>query len=318
MAQRMARTWTVLVGGAGFIGRHVAQRLLRAGARVRIATRAPNLALPVLVLARPGQAELCALDIARADAQQFAAALADCDRVVNLAGILTPQARHSFADVHAEGAARLAAAAGRAQVRHFVHVSALGASATSPSLYAQSKHAGEQAVRRALPQAVILRPSLVLGREDEFFGRFGWMARWLPALPLMGGGATAFQPLAVEDMAEAIERALSLPHAQGRIYELGGMETVSFRELMRAMLARLGWRRWLVPLPNFAGAAMSRLTQFMPGPLNFTPDQMRLLRSDNVVSAAAVKEERTLAGLGIAPRPLETMLAESCQRFQAR
>lgn len=306
-----------LIGGAGFIGRHVAQSLLRAGARVRVATRAPNLALPVLVLARPGQADLHGLDIVRASEPQLAAALADCDSVVNLAGILTPRRGQNFHEVHCRGAERLALAARAGSVRHFVHVSALGADAESPSLYAQSKQAGEQAVARAFPDAVLLRPSLVLGREDEFFGRFGQLARWLPALPLMGGGATQFQPLAVEDMAQAVICALGAPRPKARLYELGGAERASFRDLLRAMLQHLAWRRWLVPLPAAVGLGMSALTQFLPGALHFTPDQMRLLRVDNVVSADAEKQKRTLLGLGIAPRPLSHMLAQSLARFQA-
>ena len=314
--QKLSAQRIALVGGAGFIGRQTAQLLLRAGARVRVAARSPNLALPVLVLARTGQADLRALDIVRASEAELDAALANCDSVVNLAGILTPQRGQTFGDVHASGAERLAQAARRVGAAHFVHVSALGADEASPARYAQSKHAGERMVAQAFPDAVILRPSLVLGREDEFFGRFGQLARWLPALPLMGGGATRFQPLAVEDMAQAILAALA--GAPPRVYELGGAEILSFRELMRAMLAQLGWRRVLVPLPAWLGLATSAATQFLPGALNFTPDQMRLLRSDNVVSAAAQKEKRTLAGLNIAPRPFAHMLAQSVKRFQTK
>jgi uncharacterized protein YbjT (DUF2867 family) len=274
---------------------------------VRVAVRRPNEAIFVRTYGVPGQVEPIACNI-RDDAS-VAQALAGADAAVNCVGILAEAGANRFEAVHAEGAGRIARAAAAAGLGRLVHVSAIGADAGSPSAYARSKAAGEAAVRAAFPGAVILRPSIIFGPEDQFFNRFAAMTRTSPVLPVVGG-TTRFQPVHVDDVAAAAERAIRTDVAPG-VYELGGPETLSFADLMRRMLAEIRRRRIVLDLPFWVarpiatvldGVQAATLGLFHNGML--TRDQLRNLARDNVVAPDA----RGLADLGIAPTPMSAVL----------
>ncbi|MEC7628841.1 MAG: complex I NDUFA9 subunit family protein, partial [Pseudomonadota bacterium] len=235
------------------------------------------------------------------------------DAVVNLVGILYETGKQKFSAVQAEGARTVAKSAADEGVQRFVQLSAIGASSESEAAYAQSKAAGEAAVLEAIPQAVILRPSIVIGPEDDFFNRFAKMAALAPALPLVGGGETLYQPVAVQDVAQATCEALENPECGGEIYELGGPDIFSFKNLMEIMLRHTGQKRILAPLPFFAAQLISRFTQFLPNP-PLTPDQVIMLRSDNI----ADDKLPGLGDLGIAPTPIESVLPHYLSRFKSR
>ena len=294
-------------GGTGFLGRHIVRRLAKRGWRLRIATRRPNQAGHVKTNGSPGQIELVHANI-RDDAS-VAAALEGADAVVNAVGILFESGKQKFAAVQAEGAARVAEAAAQAGIAQMVHISAIGADAASASLYAQSKAAGEQAVLAAVPQAHILRPSIVVGPEDDFFNRFGAMAMLAPALPLIGGGETRYQPVVVFDVAAAVEACFD--GAAGGTYELGGPDVLSFKQLMRMLLEEIHRNRLLVPLPFAAARLIATLAQFMPKPL-LTPDQVILLKSDNIVASDA----QGLRDLRINAQPIAAILPDYLYRYR--
>jgi NADH dehydrogenase len=196
-----------------------------------------------------------------------------------------------------------------------VHVSAIGADEHSASAYARSKAEGERLVLAATPEAVIFRPSVVFGPNDDFFNRFAALARMSPALPLVGGGTTRFQPVYAGDVAEAIAKAVAGNAKPGTTYELGGPEIMTFKALMDYVLATIERRRLLVPIPFFVARLQAFFFEFLPKPL-LTRDQVELLRSDNVVSEAARAEGRTLEGLGIVPRSIETIVPSYLWRFR--
>lgn len=307
-----AGSLVTVFGGSGFLGRHIVHTLARRGYRVRVAVRRPNDAQFLRPMGVVGQVEPVQANI-RDDAS-VRAAIEGADAVVNLVGILYETGHQTFESVQADGAGRIARAAKKAGITRFIHVSAIGADAGSPSAYARSKAAGESAVREAIPGATIVRPSIVFGPEDEFFNRFAAMARLSPALPLVGGGKTLFQPVYVKDVAEGIARLLERG-LTGATWEFGGPEVKSFRALLEDMLRVTGRKRILVPLPVPLARLMSQVTQFIPNP-PLTPDQVRLLGSDNVVSDAARAEGRTLEGLDIAPTILEVVLPTYLYRFR--
>ena len=294
-------------GGTGFLGRHIVRSLAKRGWRLRIATRRPNEAGHLKTNGSPGQIELVHANI-RDDAS-VAAAMQGADAVVNAVGILFESGKQKFAAVQADGAARVAEAAAQTGIEHMVHVSAIGADAASASLYAQSKAAGEQAVLAAMPGAHILRPSIVVGPEDDFFNRFGAMAMLAPALPLIGGGETRYQPVVVFDVAAAV--AACFDGAAGGTYELGGPDVLSFKQLMRMLLDEISRNRLLVPLPFAAARLIATVAQFMPRPL-LTPDQVILLKSDNIVASDA----RGLSDLGISAQPIAAILPDYLSRYR--
>ena len=300
-------------GGSGFVGRHVVQALARRGYRVRVAVRRPNAAQFLRPMGVVGQVEPVQANI-RDDAS-VSSAVAGADAVVNLVGILHQSGKQKFAAVQAEGAARVARTAAAAGISSFVQISAIGADAESPSAYARSKAEGEAGVRAAMPGAVILRPSIVFGPEDDFFNRFAALARLSPVLPLIGGGLTRFQPVYVKDVAEAVARVLERPDVAGRTYEIGGPEIATFRELMERMLREIGRSRLLVPLPFALARLQAVFLQLLPKPL-LTVDQVRMLAVDNVVSDAAKAEGRTLEGLGIQPTAMAAILQSYLYRFR--
>lgn len=302
-------------GGSGFVGRHLVQALARRGFRVRVAVRRPNEALFVKTTGDVGQVEPVQANIR--DTRSVRAALEGADAVVNLVGILHESGPQRFETVQAGGADRIAREAKAAGIDVFVQVSAIGADPESPSAYARSKALGEAAVREHIPGAAILRASIVFGPEDDFFNRFAAMARLSPVLPLIGGGETRYQPIYVKDLAEALLRALETGVADGKVFELGGPEILTFRELMGLVLREIGRKRVLLPLPVWLAKPMAAVLQLLPNP-PLTSDQLPLLVRDNVVSDAAEKEGRSLKTLGVAGTGPEAILPSYLARFRRR
>jgi len=282
-----------VLGGGGFIGRYVVQRLLARGARVRVAQRAPRSATYLKPLGGLGQTQFVACDVR--DAASVARAVAGSDVVINLAG--------SFDDmraVQADGAGHVAAAAQAAGARTLVHLSAIGADFDSPSVYGQSKADGEAAVRTAFPGAVILRPSVVFGREDQFINRFAAMIRLSPVIPVIAPAAK-FQPVYVGDVAEAVVSALDAS-ASGRIFELGGPQVLSMAALMHWIADATGRKRLFVELPDAIASVLASGFGWLPG-APITKDQWLMLQSDNVVTPGA----EGFAAFGIAPVSLASV-----------
>ena len=299
-------------GGSGFVGRHTVRALAKAGWRIRVCVREPNQAFFLRPFGTVGQIAPLKCDVT--DADQVAAATAGADAVINLTGILSPGGGQGFDDVHVDGAKNIAEAATQAGVKCLVHDSAIGADSESESGYAQSKAAGEAQVRAAFPAATILRPSIVFGPEDDFFNRFAGLARFLPALPLIGGGKTRFQPVFVGDVGAAIARAALSPAAEGQTYELGGPATYSFRELMEIVSRETGRKPILLPIPFPIASLMGKAAQmagFLIEP-PLTADQVELLKADNVVAAGALG----LADLGVQATALEPILPTYMYRYR--
>jgi uncharacterized protein YbjT (DUF2867 family) len=307
-----ARLVTVF-GGSGFLGRHVVRALARRGYRVRVAVRRPDLAGHLQPLGTVGQIHAVQANLRYR--WSVDRAVQGADAVINLVGILAPSGRQTFDAVQAFGARAIAEAARAAGIARLIHVSAIGADANSASAYARTKAAGEAGVFETVPDAVVFRPSIVFGPEDDFFNRFAEMARFSPVLPLIGGGETRFQPVYVDDVAEAIARAVDGKVPGGKVYELGGPEVASFREVLEKVCTETGRKRILAPLPFGLAEIGARLTGWLPGaPL--TTDQVELLKSDNVVSDAAVKDGRTLEGLGIEPHSMASILPGYLYRYR--
>ena len=312
-AKSNADTLITIYGGSGFIGRHVVRALARRDYRIRVAVRRPELAFHLQPLGRVGQIHAVQANLRNAESVEAAAREADV--LINLVGILAERGRQRFDTVHTFGAEQVALAAANRGAR-MVHVSAIGADVRSASRYARSKAAAEELVLAAQPRAVIMRPSIVFGPEDDFFNRFAALARISPVIPLIGGGHTRFQPVFVGDVAEAIAQAVDGNARAGTIYELGGPEIRTFKELMQYVLATIERRRLLVPVPFFAAKFKAMFLQFAPSPLTLTGDQVEQLRVDNVVSEAAKSNGRTLAALGIEPEPMKAIVPSYLWRFR--
>jgi uncharacterized protein YbjT (DUF2867 family) len=299
-------------GGSGFLGRHVVRALAKRGYRIRVAVRRPDLTGHLQPLGRVGQIHAVQANL-RYPAS-IEAAVRDADLVINLVGILFERGRQRFEAVHSFGAEAVALAAA-AFGAPLVHVSALGADEESPSLYARSKAKGEKLVLAASPAATILRPSVLFGAEDNFFNRFAGMARISPVLPLIGGGGTRFQPVFAGDVAAAVLTAIEGHATPGATYELGGPDVRTFKELMQFVLATIERRRLLLPLPFGLANLQAAVLQFLPTP-PLTPDQVELLKVDNVVSDAARREGRTLEDLGIDPVDMAVVVPSYLWRFR--
>jgi uncharacterized protein YbjT (DUF2867 family) len=304
-------------GGSGFIGGQAVRQLAKAGWRIRVAVRNPAKAYAMRLHGDVGQ-----IDIVQANVRNPASlrrALVGAQAVVNLVAVPYETGRQGFTALHVMGAKNVAEAARAEGVGRFVQMSALGADADSESKYARTKAEGEAAVRAAYPDAVILRPSVVFGSEDNFFNRFAAMAQISPVLPLVGGGHTRFQPVFVGDVAKAIARAVADPDCAGQTYELGGPAAFSFRELMELMLTEIGKRRLLAPVPWPVANLLGSLGDLSLGLIGaglvkppITSDQVPLLKTDNVVSGAFPG----LAELGITPTTLEAVLPEYLYRYR--
>ena len=305
-------TLVTVYGGSGFLGRHVIRALAKRHYRIRVAVRRPELAGFLQPLGRVGQ--IHAVQTNLRNAASVEAAARDAQVLINLVGILFERGRQRFDTVHAYGAEQVALAA-NAHGARIVHVSAIGADENSASAYARSKAKAEQLVLAAQPSATIMRPSIMFGPEDDFFNRFAALARMSPALPLIGGGLTRFQPVFVGDVAAAIADAADGNVRTGTIYELGGPEARTFKELMQFVLTTIERKRLLIPIPFFVARMQAMFLQYLPKPL-LTPDQVELLRTDNIVSESAKAERRTLQGLGIDPEPIEAIVSSYLWRFR--
>src|SRR6266513_717358 len=307
-------TLVTVFGGSGFLGRNVVRALCKRDYRIRVAVRRPELAVHLQPAGKVGQIHSVQANLRYPASVE--AAMRDSHVAINLVGILTESGAQTFDAVQGKGAETVAKAASAAGAR-MVHVSAIGADEDSPSRYARAKAAGENAVLSALPSATILRPSVLFGPEDEFTNRFAALARLSPALPLIGGGLTKMQPVYVGDVATAVADAIDGKTKPGATYELGGPEVLTMREIMEIILATIGRRRMLVSLPFGLAKLQALFLQFAPGALRLTPDQVELLRSDNVVSDAAKAAGLTLEGLGIAADSLEAIAPQYLWRFRA-
>ncbi len=299
-------------GGSGFLGRHVVRALAMRGYRIRVATRRPSLAGHLQPLGNVGQIQAVQANLrVRWSVDR---AVQGADHVINLVGILYESGSQSFSSVQDEGA-RAVAEAARAAGAGFTHVSAIGADPQSDSVYGRTKALGEQAVTETIKDAVIFRPSIIFGPEDQFFNRFANMARFSPALPLIGGGTTRLQPVFVGDVAEAVARSVDGLVKGGRVYELGGPNVMTFRQAMQQMLDVIGRNRLLLTVPWWLASLQARILGLLPNPL-LTTDQVTLLKSPNVVSTEAEADGRTLAGIGISPQSTAAILPSYLWRYR--
>ena len=318
-AMRQSPKLITVFGGSGFLGRHVVRALAKRGYRIRVAVRRPDLAISLYPIGVIGQIQAVQANL-RYD-ESIARAVERADAVVNCVGILAENGRQTFDEVQAEGARAIARAV--TPGIPLVHVSALGADADSQSGYARTKAAGEAAMLESHPDAVVLRPSVLFGPGDSFFNRFGALARALPVLPI-AGAETRFQPVFVGDVAEVAARAADGIVPGGCIYELGGPEIRTLRELVEYVLAVTERRRKVVSLPLPAARLQARALEIahaltlglLPDALRLTRDQVTLLQRDNVVSAAALAEGRTFEGLGIVPESFEAITPTYLYRFR--
>jgi uncharacterized protein YbjT (DUF2867 family) len=308
-------------GGSGFVGRHVVRALARRGYRIRVAVRRPDLAFHLQPLGGVGQIHAVQANLRYRES--VTRAVEGADAVINLVGILQESGRQSFDAVQSFGARAVAEAAVQAGADRLVQMSAIGADAASPSLYARSKAEGEAAAFAALPDAIVFRPSVVFGPEDQFFNRFAALARMLPILPL-AGETTRFQPVFVGDVAEAMARAIDGNATFGTTYELGGPEVRTLREIVDYVLTVTGRKRLLASLPLGAARLQAAIIETMdkltlgliPDHLVITRDQVVLLQRDNVVSVEATKEGRTLQGLGIQATGYDAIVPSYLWRFR--
>jgi uncharacterized protein YbjT (DUF2867 family) len=302
-----------IFGGSGFVGTQIVQVLARAGYRIRVAVRRPDLAGHLRTVGGVGQ--VVPMQANLRNAESVMAAVRGATIVVNLAAVGVEKGKQRFRAINVMGARRVAEAAKAVGAHTLIHMSVIGADENSASLFARSRATGEAEVRAIFPSAIIMRPSIVFGSEDEFFNKLGMIARMLPVMPLFGG-KTRFQPVYVGDVAEAVGKAAAGDLKPGRVYELGGPDVLTNRELMERVLRDTNRRNPILPLPAFAGKLLAFPMGILPKPL-ITAEQVTLLGIDNVVSAEAAKEKRTLSGMGIIARPLEAVLPSYLWRFSA-
>ena len=298
-----------VLGGSGFVGRYIVSRLAERGALIAVGCRHAEEAKFLKPMGSVGQ--IATVNVGLGDAELLPAFLAGNEALLNCVGILRERGGQTFELVHHTGPARLARLARDAGIGRLVHISAIGADSRSSSAYARTKAAGERAVGDAFPTATILRPSVVFGPEDHFFNRFAAMAMISPALPLIGGGETRFQPVYVGDVADAAVACLDDPATAGRTYELGGPKVYTLRELIELLLGEIRRKRRFIDLPFGLAGTLARLMAVLPNP-PLTPDQVELLRSDNIVGPGALG----LASLGIAPAAVEAVLPTYLDRFR--
>jgi NADH dehydrogenase len=309
------RTLVTIYGGSGFIGRHVVRAIARTGARMRVAVRRPELAGHLQPLGGVGQINAVQANVRFADS--LLAAADGADAIVNLVGILFPTGKQTFKAVQDEGARHVAEAAREKGAKALVHISAIGAAPEALSVYARSKALGEKAVREVYPDAVILRPSIVFGPEDDFFNRFARLARIAPVLPLIGGGKTRIEPVFAGDVAKAVIAGLTGEARADAPYELGGPEILTLKEIMQRVLAYTMRRRLLVSEPFWLARLQAFFLQWLPTP-PLTVDQVRLLETDNVVSEEAKRRRHTLEGLGIEPVAIAAVVPDYLEQFRPR
>ena len=300
-----------IFGGSGFVGTQVVQLLARAGYRIRVAVRRPDLAGHLRPLGAVGQVVPMQANLRNKDS--VAAAVRGADVVINLAAIGLEKGKQRFRAINVTGARNVAEAAKAAGVTRLVQMSILGAADDSASLFARSRAMGEAEVLKAFPTAIIFRPSLIFGVGDGFFTKLGELVRGLPVFPLFGG-TTNFQPVSVADVAEAVAAAATVAGKTGKIYEMGGPEVLTYRQLVDKVLTETKRSNPILPLPLWVGALLAIPMSILPKP-PVTADQVKLLGVDNVVSAQAIAEKRTIAAFGIVPRPLDAVLPTYMWRF---
>lgn len=308
-----------VVGGSGFVGRHLVQRLVGEGWRVRVAVRRPHEVPELTVSGEIGQVQVVQANVRNADS--IRAAVAGSDAVINLVGLLYQYGPQKFGRVHVEGAHNVAEEAAKAGVKTLIHMSALGASKTSASLYSRTKADGEKAVRSVFEEAIVLRPSVVFGSDDKFYSHLASLVRMTVLVPDIGSGKTKFQPLYIDDLVDGLVAALSSVEAQGRTFELGGPEVVTLAEVLRTLAKEMGRPRLFFPLPFWVAKLDAWFLQLVAKlrirPL-LTVDQVRLLQSDNVVTGEDARLG-TLADLGVTdPVGPSALLPGYMTRFRKR
>ena len=298
-----------IFGAGGFLGKHLMRQLTKLDYRVKVATRNPYLKGYLKPLGNPGQIELFKTNIFNPeDVKQV---LKNCDLAINLVGILYETRKQTFNQIHAQFPNLLSELCNELGIKKLVHVSALGVKEGHPSQYMQSKLQGEKNIQDTFKQSVILRPGIMFGPEDKFFNIFATLAQFSPALPLIGGGKTVFEPIYVGDVAQTIVKSLELNNSKPSIYELGGAN-YSFKELMQILLSEINKKRFLIPIPWGMAKFQSYFLQMLPTPL-LTPDQVTMLRYDNVVSG----EYKTLKNLKIKPTTIQSILPKYIYRFRS-
>ncbi len=309
----MTKGLVTVFGGSGFVGKHVVRALVKDGWRVRVPVRRPHTAQELRVIGNVGQVQLVQANIRFKDSVERA--IAGSDAVVNLVAVLYQEGKQSFKALHEDGAATVAEAAKNAGVTNFVQISAIGADEDGKSLYARSRARGEAAIREAVPSADILRPSIVFGSEDNFFNQFAAMSQIAPALPLIGGGKTKFQPVYAGDVAQAVAKVVAR-NTSGDTYELGGPREMTFKEVLEFTLQTVDRKRLLLPLPWFVSRMvgfMGEMTGWLPFVKPFlTRDQVISLETDNVVGS----EAKSFADLGIELETVEAIVPEYLARYR--
>ena len=302
-----------IIGGSGFVGTQIVQEVARAGYRVRVGVRRPDLAGHLRPLGGVGQVVPMQVNVRYPDS--IAAAVRGAAVVINLAAVGVEKGKQRFRAVNVTGARRVAEAAKAASAKTFIHMSVIGADEKSASVFARSRAMGEAEVRSVFPSAIIFRPSVIFGAGDAFFNKLGLISRMLPVMPLFSG-KTQFQPVYVGDVAEAVAQGAMGNLKAGKTYELGGPEVLSNRTLVERVLAGANRSNPILPLPSFIGQLLAFPMGILPNPL-ITGEQIKLLGIDNVVSAEAIKDKRTLAGIGIVARPIDAVLPSYIWRFSA-
>ena len=297
-----------IFGAGGFLGKHLMRQLTRLDYRVKAATRHPYLKGYLKPLGNPGQIELFRTNIFNPkDVKQV---IKNCDLVINLVGILYETRKQKFNQIHVQFPNLLSELCNELGVKKLVHVSALGVKEGHTSQYMQSKLQGEKNIQNIFKKSIILRPSVIFGPEDKFFNTFATIAQFSPAIPLIGGGKTQFEPVYVGDVAAAIVKSLELDNSEPNIYELGGAN-YSFKELMQILLSEIKKKRFLIPIPFGLAQFQSYFLQMMPTPL-LTPDQVEMLKYDNVVSG----DHKALKNLKIKPTTIQSILPKYIYRFR--
>ena len=298
-----------IFGAGGFLGKYLMRQLTKLDYRIKVATRNPYLKGYLKPLGNPGQIELFKTNIFNPeDVKQV---LKNCSFAINLIGIFYETRKQKFSQVHAKFPYLLSNLCNEAGVKNLIHISTLGVREGHVSRYMQSKLEGEKNIQNIFKSSVILRPSLIFGPEDKFFNTFASIAQFSPALPLIGGGKIKFSPIYVGDIAKAIVKVLNLNNSESKIYELGGPENYSFRELMEILLEEIKKKRFLIPIPFGVAKFQSYFLQMMPNPL-LTPDQVEILKYNNVVSG----EYLTLKDLGISGKTIQSILPKYIHRFR--
>jgi NADH dehydrogenase len=298
-----------IFGAGGFLGKHLMRELTKLDYRVKVATRNPYLKGYLKPLGNPGQIELFKTNIF--NSEDIKQVLRNCDLAINLVGILYETRKQKFNQIHSQFPLLLSNLCNEFGVKNLVHISALGVKEKHSSQYMLSKLQGEKNIQDTFKSSIILRPSVVFGPEDKFFNTFASLAQFSPILPLVGGGKTKFAPIYVGDVAKAIVKVLELNNSEHKIYELGGPENYSFKELMQILLIEIKKKRFLVHIPFGFAKFQSHFLQMLPNPL-LTPDQVELLKYNNIVSG----DHPTLKNLGITGTPIQNILSKYIYRFR--